>query len=136
MPVMYIIIGLTAGKAAVDSISDGGNWIVWLIMQGITFAAGIAIVLYGVRMFLAAMIPAFEASAKNAPGTQPALDSPVFFQYSPAGSMLGFVSCFVTMVIFTWYRLQSQPGRHLPRPLLLLSMAPWPECSVIFTAVG
>jgi len=119
MPIMYITIGLTAGKAAVDSISDGGNWIIWLIMQGITFAAGIAIVLYGVRMFLAAMIPAFEGiSKKLLPGAQPALDSPVFFQYSAAGSMLGFVSCFVTMVIFTLVQVAlGSPVVIFPGPI-------------------
>ncbi|HEY59479.1 MAG TPA: hypothetical protein G4N92_02155 [Anaerolineae bacterium] len=102
IPVLYILIGVTAGQEAVAALSGGKNWIIWLIMQGFGFAAGIAIVLYGVRMFLAAMIPAFEGiSQKLIPGAQPALDSPVFFQYSPAGSMLGFVSCFVAMVIFT-----------------------------------
>ena len=102
IPVIYILIGLAAGQEAVAALSGGKNWIIWLILQGIGFAAGIAVVLYGVRMFLAAMIPAFEGiSKKLLPGAQPALDSPVFFQYSPTGSMLGFVSCFVAMVVFT-----------------------------------
>ena len=102
IPIVYIIIGLVAGPEAVTKLSGGANWIVWLIMQGIGFAAGVAIVLFGVRMFLAAMIPAFEGIAKTLlPGTQPALDSPLFFQYSQTGVILGFVSCFVAMVIFT-----------------------------------
>jgi PTS system ascorbate-specific IIC component len=102
IPILYILIGVAAGQEAVVALSGGANWIIWLIMQGFGFAAGITIVLYGVRMFLAAMIPAFEGiSQKLLPGAQPALDSPLFFQYSPAGSMLGFVSCFFTMVIFT-----------------------------------
>jgi len=91
-----------AGAPAVTKLSGGSNWIVWLILQGIGFAAGVAIVLFGVRMFLAAMIPAFEGIAKTLlPGSQPALDSPLFFQYSPTGVILGFLSCFVAMVIFT-----------------------------------
>jgi len=102
IPLIYILIGVAAGVEAVSSLSGGKNWIVWLILQGFGFAAGIAVVLYGVRMFLAAMIPAFEGiSKKLLPGTQPALDSPVFFQFSPSGSMLGFVSCFLTMVVWT-----------------------------------
>jgi PTS system ascorbate-specific IIC component len=53
-------------------------------------------------MFLAAMIPAFEGIAKTLlPGSQPALDSPLFFHYSPTGVILGFLSCFVAMVLFT-----------------------------------
>jgi PTS system ascorbate-specific IIC component len=102
IPIVYIIIGLVAGPTAVSELSGGQNWIVWLILQGFGFAAGVAVVLFGVRMFLAAMIPAFEGIAKTLlPGSQPALDSPLFFQYSPTGVILGFLSCFVAMVLFT-----------------------------------
>ncbi len=102
IPIVYIIIGLVAGPDNVNALSGGANWIVWLILQGIGFAAGVAIVLFGVRMFLAAMIPAFEGIAKTIlPGSQPALDSPLFFQYSPTGVILGFLSCFGAMVVFT-----------------------------------
>lgn len=106
IPIVYILIGVVAGAAAVSELSGGQNWIVWLILQGFGFAAGVAIVLFGVRMFLAAMIPAFEGIAKTLlPGAQPALDSPLFFQYSPTGVILGFLSCFVAMVIFTLVQL-------------------------------
>lgn len=102
IPVVYILIGVVAGAAAVSELSGGQNWIVWLVLQGFGFAAGVAVVLFGVRMFLAAMIPAFEGIANRLlPGTQPALDSPLFFQYSPTGVILGFLSCFVAMVLFT-----------------------------------
>jgi PTS system ascorbate-specific IIC component len=102
IPIVYLIIGFVAGADNVSKLSGGSNWVVWLILQGIGFAAGVAIVLFGVRMFLAAMIPAFEGIAKTAlPGSQPALDSPLFFQYSPTGVILGFLACFVAMVIFT-----------------------------------
>jgi PTS system ascorbate-specific IIC component len=102
IPVLYIIIGAVAGADQVSQLSGGANWIIWLILQGFGFAAGVAVVLFGVRMFLAAMIPAFEGIANRLlPGAQPALDSPLFFQYSPTGVILGFLSCFVAMVIFT-----------------------------------
>lgn len=102
MPILYIFIGAVVGADQVAALSGGQNWIIWLIMQGIGFAAGVAIVLFGVRMFLAAMIPAFEGIANRVlPGTQPALDSPLFFQFSPTGVILGFVSCFAAMVVFT-----------------------------------
>jgi len=102
IPILYIIIGAVAGSEAVSTLSAGQNWIVWLILQGFGFAAGVAVVLFGVRMFLAAMIPAFEGIANRLlPGAEPALDSPLFFQYSPTGVILGFLSCFVAMVIFT-----------------------------------
>jgi PTS system ascorbate-specific IIC component len=102
IPILYILIGLVAGAGQVGQLSGGQNWIVWLILQGFGFAAGVAVVLFGVRMFLAAMIPAFEGiSSRLLPGAQPALDSPLFFQYSPTGVILGFLSCFAAMVVFT-----------------------------------
>ncbi|MGB2885898.1 MAG: PTS transporter subunit IIC, partial [Dehalococcoidia bacterium] len=102
MPILYIFIGAVVGADQVAALSGGQNWIIWSIMQGIGFAAGVAIVLFGVRMFLAAMIPAFEGIANRVlPGTQPALDSPLFFQFSPTGVILGFLSCFAAMVVFT-----------------------------------
>jgi PTS system ascorbate-specific IIC component len=102
IPIVYILIGFVAGAENVAALSGGANWVVWLILQGIGFAAGVAIVLFGVRMFLAAMIPAFEGIAKTIlPGSQPALDSPLFFQYSPTGVILGFLACFGAMVVFT-----------------------------------
>ncbi|MCK4800571.1 MAG: hypothetical protein KAS84_01160 [Anaerolineales bacterium] len=106
IPILYILIGVVAGAEAVSGLSGGQHWIIWLIMQGFGFAAGVAVVLFGVRMFLAAMIPAFEGIANRIlPGTQPALDSPLFFQYSPTGVILGFLSCFAAMVVFTLVQL-------------------------------
>lgn len=102
MPIVYLLIGFVTGANEVAKLSGSTSWFIWLILQGFGFAAGVAIVLFGVRMFLAAMIPAFEGIGKTVlPGSQPALDSPLFFQYSPTGVILGFLSCFVAMVIFT-----------------------------------
>ncbi len=119
MPIVYILIGIVAGSENVSSLSGGTNWVIWLILQGFGFAAGVAIVLFGVRMFLAAMIPAFEGIAKTLlPGSQPALDSPLFFTYSPTGVILGFLSCFVAMVIFTLVQVLIQsPIIIFPGPI-------------------
>jgi ascorbate PTS system EIIC component len=119
IPIVYLIIGFVAGADNVSKLSGGSNWVVWLILQGIGFAAGVAIVLFGVRMFLAAMIPAFEGIAKTLlPGSQPALDSPLFFQYSPTGVILGFLSCFVAMVIFTLVQVIARmPVIIFPGPI-------------------
>ncbi|MFC7740904.1 PTS transporter subunit IIC [Nocardiopsis composta] len=57
------------------------------------FAAGIAILLYGVRMFLAEIVPAFKGvSDRLVPGSRPALDIPTVFPAAPTAVMLGFVA--------------------------------------------
>ncbi|KAB2339515.1 PTS ascorbate transporter subunit IIC [Actinomadura rudentiformis] len=66
---------------------------VWGLLVGLRFAGGIAILLFGVRMFLAEIVPAFKGlSDKVIPGTRPALDAPTVFPVAPTAVMLGFVS--------------------------------------------
>jgi PTS system ascorbate-specific IIC component len=108
MPILFIIIGLVVGEAQVETLADTQNWIMFLIIQGLTFAAGVSIMLSGVRMFLNSIIPAFKGiSEKLIPNSVPALDCPVFYPFSPSGAMLGFLGsipagiivCLLTIVL-------------------------------------
>lgn len=66
---------------------------VWGVVAALRFAAGIAILLFGVRMFLAEIVPAFKGiSERLIPGAAPALDCPTVFPFAPTAVMLGFVS--------------------------------------------
>ncbi|MBB6172741.1 PTS system ascorbate-specific IIC component [Nocardiopsis mwathae] len=66
---------------------------VWALLVGLRFAGGIAILLFGVRMFLAEIVPAFKGlSDRVIPGTRPALDAPAIFPVAPTAVMLGFVT--------------------------------------------
>ncbi|GAA2614674.1 PTS ascorbate transporter subunit IIC [Actinomadura fulvescens] len=72
---------------------------VWGLLVGLRFAGGIAILLFGVRMFLAEIVPAFKGfSDKVIPGTRPALDVPTVFPVAPTAVMLGFVSATVVFL--------------------------------------
>jgi PTS system ascorbate-specific IIC component len=71
---------------------DVNPW-VWGVIQSLKFAAGIAILLFGVRMFLAEVVPAFKGiSDRVIPGARPALDAPTVFPGSPSSVMIGFLS--------------------------------------------
>ena len=66
---------------------------VWAVVSALRFAAGIAILLFGVRMFLAEIVPAFKGiSDRVIPGARPALDCPTVFPYAPTAVMVGFLS--------------------------------------------
>lgn len=90
--VFWIIIGLVAGKEAVEVFTDGQNWIMYLIFLGAKFAGGLAIVVYGVRMLLAEIVPAFDGIAtKLIPGAIVGLDYPTIFHFSPSAVFIGFI---------------------------------------------
>ena len=79
-------------KAAAEMDDKLSPW-VWAILVGLRFAGGIAILLFGVRMFLGEIVPAFKGfSDRVIPGTRPALDAPTVFPVAPTAVMVGFVS--------------------------------------------
>lgn len=99
---------LFARADVVKELSGGKNWFMFSIMQSITFAAGVYIILQGVRMVIAEIVPAFKGiSDKLVPNARPALDSPVVFPYAPNAILVGFLSSFAAGLIgmFTLYLL-------------------------------
>lgn len=101
MIVLYIIAALFAGPQYVHAeLSDGQNFIVFSVIQGVTFAAGVFIILTGVRLILAEIVPAFKGiSEKLVPNTKPALDCPIVFPYAQNAVLIGFFVSFITGVI-------------------------------------
>ncbi|MFS0724205.1 PTS ascorbate transporter subunit IIC [Paenibacillus sp. 1P07SE] len=92
-----IIISLKNTPAAAELVALSGdqNFIIYSIIQSLTFAGGIAIVLMGVRMFIGELVPAFNGIATRlVPGAIPALDSPVVYPYAPNAVILGFLGAF------------------------------------------
>lgn len=64
--------------------------------QALQFGIGVAIILYGVRITLGELVPAFQGIAeKVVPGAKPALDIPVVFPYAQNAVLIGFISSFV-----------------------------------------
>jgi PTS system ascorbate-specific IIC component len=76
-----------------NTYNAGINPWIWAVVSALRFAAGIAILLFGVRMFLAEIVPAFKGiSDRVIPGARPALDCPTIFPYAPTAVMIGFLS--------------------------------------------
>jgi len=98
---IYLIVVLIAGYSFVaKNVSGSTDPIMFAIIQGLTFAAGVTVILAGVRMMLSEIMPAFTGiSSKLVPGAVPALDCPVVFPYGPTSLLLGFISMFIGMII-------------------------------------
>jgi PTS system ascorbate-specific IIC component len=96
--VVVIIAALFAGPEGVPS--GDLNYIVYAVMQGLTFALGIAILLFGVRMVIAEIVPAFRGFAMRiVPDAKPALDCPIVFDYAPTAVLIGFLSAFIAFSV-------------------------------------
>ncbi|WP_085247711.1 PTS ascorbate transporter subunit IIC [Gilliamella mensalis] len=97
MMIIYLILAVSAGASYVETnLSKGDNYLVYAIIEAITFAAGVFIILQGVRLILAEIVPAFTGfSEKLVPNAKPALDCPVVFPYAPNAVLIGFLFSFL-----------------------------------------
>ena len=99
MFIVYIIVGLFIGKESRLAIYGSEPLINYSLIQGITFAAGMIILLTGVRMILGEIIPSFKGIAdKLAKGSIPALDIPMIFPYGPNALLIGFIIALITSI--------------------------------------
>ncbi|MGT2910454.1 PTS sugar transporter subunit IIC [Streptococcus cameli] len=95
---LYIVTAIFAGPDAVDTGSQ--QYVMYAFMQSIQFVVGVYVLLAGVRLLLAEIVPAFRGIAmKLVPDAIPALDCPVFFPYSPNAVILGFITTTIGTVI-------------------------------------
>jgi len=108
MSVLYLVVAAFCGPTFIQTeLSGGTNFIVYSVMQAFTFAAGVFIILAGVRLILAEIVPAFKGiSDKLVPNSRPALDCPIVFPYAPNAVLLGFFCSFlggiVGMAVLGW----------------------------------
>lgn len=90
-----------AEAAALDAnLAMGQHWFIFSLIQALTFAGGVYVVLAGVRLVLAEIVPAFRGiSEKIVPDAKPALDCPVVFPYAENAVLLGFLVSFLGGIV-------------------------------------
>lgn len=97
-----VILAITQiGIAGVEeNISGGQNWFVFTLLQALGFTAGVLVLLQGVRMLIAEIVPAFKGVAeKLIPGAKPALDVPVIYPFAPNSLIIGLISGTIGQVL-------------------------------------
>lgn len=102
---LLIVCALIAGPTKAADPSGNLNYLVYAALQGLVFSMGITVLLVGVRMLIAEIVPAFRGIAlRIVPDAKPALDAPVVFDFAPTAVIIGFLSAtvvfFILMVIF------------------------------------
>lgn len=97
---VMLLMNLVVGIIAPVLIPEGGNLVMFAIEAGLNFGAGLLIMLYGVRLLINQIIPAFQGIAeKVVPGAKPAFDVPILFNYRPNAVIIGFIVAMVTSTI-------------------------------------
>ncbi|HEL1201186.1 TPA: PTS ascorbate transporter subunit IIC [Streptococcus equi subsp. zooepidemicus] len=97
MAIIYLIVAIFAGPAWISKeLSSGTHGLVFALQLAGQFAAGVFVILAGVRLILGEIVPAFKGiSEKLVPYSKPALDCPIVYPYAPNAVLIGFVSSFV-----------------------------------------
>jgi PTS system ascorbate-specific IIC component len=100
MIIVYVGLVLLAGPKSVEAAAGGGNYVMYAFTEGLTFGAGVAVILLGVRMIIAEIVPAFAGIAEwIVPKAMPALDCPTTFPYAPNAVVIGFISSLVGGIV-------------------------------------
>jgi ascorbate PTS system EIIC component len=101
MTVVFGIVSLIAGPSFVmDNISNGKDIITFAILNGIQFGLWITVIITGVRMMMADIVPAFHGiSDKLVPNAKPGLDIPLLFPKYPTSVLVGFLSSLTASLI-------------------------------------
>lgn len=96
-----ILAVVQVGVADVEAnISGGQNWLVYTLLQALGFTAGVLVLLQGVRMLIAEIVPAFKGVAeKLIPGAKPALDCPVIYPFAPNSLIIGLISGTIGQIV-------------------------------------
>ena len=98
---LFLIVALTtyfsSGEARFQEIiGKNQDIIVFCMIESIIFAAGIYVVLQGVRLILAEILPAFKGiSERLVPHAKPAMDCPLVFPFAPNAVLVGFLCSFL-----------------------------------------
>jgi ascorbate PTS system EIIC component len=96
--VMYFV--LKANGLDPATVWGSNQMFTYIFTHSIYFGVGMTIMLQGVRMVIAEIVPAFKGIAeKIVPGAIPALDCPVIFGTAPNALILGFIVAMITSTI-------------------------------------
>ena len=117
-----------SGFAELDTnyVSGGyTNWFTYALVTGMNFAGGIYIILSGVRMILAEIVPAFKGIAdKLVPNAKPAIDCPVVFPYAPNAVLIGFLVSFVGGIVGMFILFGIKGAALAAVPIILPGVVP------------
>lgn len=116
---------LNSGALSATNMAGYSSWITYALVSGMNFAGGIYIILSGVRLILAEIVPAFKGIAdKLVPNAKPAIDCPVVFPYAPNAVLIGFLVSFAGGIAGMFILLGINLGFGYMLPIILPGVVP------------
>ena len=137
---MFIFFTLVSFIASINpeytlDMTNGYNWFLFSVIQSLTFAGGVYVVLSGVRLLIAEIVPAFKGiSEKVVPNAKPALDCPIVFPFAENAVLIGFLVSFVGGL--TGLGILVALGGTLSLPLILPGVIPHFFCGATAGVFG
>lgn len=123
---IFVIVSLiSTAKPGSEMLFGSSNWFIFSVIQSLTFAGGVYVVLAGVRLVLAEIVPAFKGiSEKLVPNAKPALDCPVVFPYAQNSVLIGFLVSFLGGVVGLFILVMLNGSANLNLALILPGVIP------------
>lgn len=122
-------------NGAPASMTGGQNWVIFTLVQALTFTAGMLIMLYGVRMLISEIVPAFQGvGMKLIPHARPALDVPVIFPFAPNALVLGLIFGFLGQI--AGMAVLAALGLPMPIPSVIVAFFACGAAAIFANAMG
>ncbi|MBV7435260.1 PTS ascorbate transporter subunit IIC [Cardiobacteriaceae bacterium TAE3-ERU3] len=142
--IVMMFVGYAAAIGAViatdvaqveQEITGGENWVIFTLLQVLGFTAGMLIMLYGVRMLIAEIVPAFEGIARRLiPSAKPALDVPVIFPFAPNALVIGLISGTIGQLV--GMAVLASIGWPMPIPSMIVAFFACGAAAIFANATG
>lgn len=137
MFMFFVLVSVIASfKEGFDpAMTTGINWFLFSVIQSLTFAGGVYIVLAGVRLLIAEIVPAFKGiSERIVPDAKPALDCPIVFPFAENAVLIGFLVSFAGGLVGLGILIAL--GGTLALPLILPGVIPHFFCGATAGVFG
>lgn len=90
------VVNESTGATLAGQYFGNDLWWLWPFLAGLKFAAGMSVLIFGVRQFIAEITAAFVGiSEKLVPNALPAVDCPAIFPFAPNAVIIGFIGSFL-----------------------------------------
>ena len=94
---VMLVMNLIVGCFIPSLVPAKNNLISYSIQSSLEFAGGLLVLLYGVRLLINQIMPAFQGIAeKVVPGAKMAFDVPILFNYRPNAVLIGFIIAMIS----------------------------------------